>query len=128
MKKAIVLVIIIVALIFLTGLVFSAESKNDFQTIKKAVKDNPNYESGKEVKWFKILVTDSRTDKVKVRVTVPISLVELLACSTKSSHFGMRDNNLDIDLREILAELKKIGPMAFIEVYEDDETVKVWIE
>jgi hypothetical protein len=37
-------------------------------------------------------------------------------------------DDYDIDLKELFAELKKVGPMALIEVYEDDEIVKIWLE
>ena len=37
-------------------------------------------------------------------------------------------DDCEIDLKELFKELKKLGPTVFIEVVEDDETVKVWFE
>jgi hypothetical protein len=111
MKKVASLVLIVFLLgVFLPNLLL-ADSKDDIQTIKKAVKKNPDYKAGEEVKWFKLLVTDNKTKKDKVKITLPISLIEC-----------------DIDLKELFAELKKLGPTVIIEITEDDETVKVWFE
>jgi hypothetical protein len=105
-----------------------AEGQNDIQAIKKAVKENPNYEPGKEVKWFKVLVTDNKAGKDKVRVTLPLSLVEAFVKCADNKHLRIDKGDCDIDFGELLVELKKVGPMAIVEIYEDDETVKVWLE
>jgi len=128
MKKIASLVLIVFVLgVFLPNLLL-ADSKDDIQAIKKAVKKNPAYKEGEEVKWFKVLVTDNKTKKDKVRITLPISLIEtFLKCSNEKSMKINRDE-CDVDLKELFAELKKLGPMVLIEVYEDEETVKVWLE
>ena len=128
MKK---LIVSFLAVVLLTGWAESlaaAGTQNDFQAVKKAVKENPSYESGKDVKWFKVLVTDARTNKDKVRITLPISLVEVFVRCAENKHVRMNRHDLDIDIGELFAELKKLGPMALIEVFEDDEIVKVWLE
>lgn len=128
MKKLAVLTIALVALMFALGGFAQAESADDIQAIKKAVKENPNYEPGKEVKWFKVLVTDNKAGKDKVRVTLPLSLVEAFVKCSGDDHLKIDHGRTDIDFGELLAELKKVGPMAIIEVFEEDETVKVWLE
>ena len=128
MKK---LIVSFLAVVLLTGWAESlaaAGTQNDFQAVKKAVKENPAYESGKDVKWFKVLVTDARTNKDKVRITLPISVVELFVRCAENKHVRMNRHDLDIDIGDLFAELKKLGPMALIEVFEDDEIVKVWLE
>jgi Leu/Phe-tRNA-protein transferase len=105
-----------------------ADSNDDFQAVKKAVKDNPQYDPGKEAKWLKVLVTDTRTNKDKVKITLPISLVELFMKCADDRNLRIDRDEYDIDLKELFAELKKVGPMALIEVYEDDELVKIWLE
>jgi len=112
---------------FSAGLVF-ADSDDDLQAVKKAVKDNPQYDPGKEAKWFKVLVTDAQTKKDKVKITLPISLVELFMKCADNKNLRIDRDEYDIDLKELFAELKKVGPMALIEVYEDDEIVKIWLE
>ncbi len=128
MKKLVVLSLAVVLLTGWAGSLAAAGTQNDFQAVKKAVKENPVYESGKEVKWFKVLVTDAKTNKDKVRITLPISLVELFVKHAENKHVRMNRRDLDIDIGELFAELKKLGPMALIEVFEEDEIVKVWLE
>ena len=131
MKKT----IFITALALVLALMFSvqgyAKDKDEMQAIKKAVKENPEFESGKPAQWFKVLVTDSKTGKDKVRLTLPISLIEVMAkyADRDGKHCLKLDREgMDINLSELFAELKKLGPMMFIEVYEENETVKIWLE
>jgi hypothetical protein len=130
MKKAVLTIVTVLTLaVLLTAAPGrSAEPQNDFQAIQKAVKDNPAFEAGKEVKWFKVLVTDAKTNKDRVRITLPLALVEIVVRHTEGRHLKVGDSHRDIDLGALFAELKKLGPMALIEVYEDDEIVKIWLE
>jgi len=128
MKKLTVLMIAIVALVFVLGTLVRAEGPDELQAIKKAVKENPNYEPGKDVKWFKVLVTDNKAGKDKVRITLPLSLVEAFVKCADDDHLKLDNGKTDIDFGQLLVELKKIGPMAIIEIFEEDETVKVWLE
>jgi hypothetical protein len=128
MKKVAILVFIALAFSPLFANPLTADSRDDFQVIKKAVKENPNYEQGKEVKWFKVLVTDAKTNKDRVRVTLPISLVELFLKCSQDKHLRIHDEECNIDLKELFTELKKLGPMVLIEVFDEDEIVKVWLE
>ncbi len=105
-----------------------AERSDDIQAIKKAVKENPQYKPGAEAKWFKVLVTDTRTKKNKVKITLPVSLIELVIKCAHDKHLRVNRDEYDIDLRELFMELKKLGPTALIEVYEDEEIVKIWLE
>lgn len=130
MKKVAILVLVVLVVSFILAGFLFADSKDDFQAIKKAVKKNPNYTSGGEVKWFKVLVTDTRTKKDKVRITLPVSLIEFFVNCSKDKHMRIHRDECDIDLKELFKELKKHGPMVLIEVYDEDEeeTVKVWFE
>jgi hypothetical protein len=128
LKKLIVSFLAVVMLTGLAGSLTAAGEQNEFQAVKKAVKENPVYESGKEVKWFKLLVTDAKTNKDKVRITVPLSLVEVFVKCAENKHVRLNRQDCDIDVGELFAELKKLGPMALIEVYEENEIVKVWLE
>ncbi|MGB3860658.1 MAG: hypothetical protein WA915_01135, partial [Candidatus Aminicenantaceae bacterium] len=78
--------------------------------------------------WFKVLVTDAQTKKDKVKITLPISLVEIFMKCADNKNLKIDREEYDIDLKELFAELKKVGPMALIEVYENDEIVKIWLE
>lgn len=128
MKKIAILVLVILAITFLFTTFLLAERDIDIQTIKKAVKQNPAYQSGKEVKWFKVLITDNRTEREKVRITLPISLVEIFIKCADDRHLRINRQECDVNLKEVFKELKKLGPMALIEIYEEDETVKILLE
>jgi hypothetical protein len=128
MKKSAVVILGVIALTFLAAPALKAERTTDFQAIQKAVKQNPAYEEGKEVKWFKVLVTDTKTGKDKVRVTLPIALVELVLKCADDKDLNLKEHGCEIDVRALFAELKKVGPMALIEVVDHDELIKVWLE
>jgi len=128
MKKVAIIVLIVFVFTFLLVNLATAKNEDDLQAVKKAVKKNPEYEAGKEVKWFKVLVTDNRTKKDKVKITVPISLIEFFIKCSHDKHMRINRDECDIDLKELFKELKKLGPTVFIEVVEDNETVKVWFE
>lgn len=128
MKKiaSIVLLLFVVSLIPLNFA--QAGESEDFQKVKKAVKNNPNYSSGNEAKWLKVLVTDNETKKDKVKITLPLALVEVFMRAADNKNLHVDRDDYDIDIKELFAELKKLGPMALIEVYENGETVKIWLE
>lgn len=128
MKKVAIIVLFIFVITFLLADLTFAKNEDDLQAIKKAVKKNPQYEKGKEVKWFKVLVTDNETKKDKVKITVPISLIEFFINCAHDKHMKIDKDDCEIDLKELFKELKKLGPTVFIEVVEDNETVKVWFE
>ncbi|MGB6866470.1 MAG: hypothetical protein WBE11_12320 [Candidatus Aminicenantaceae bacterium] len=128
MKRITVFILALIMLGFFSAGTIFADSDDDIQAIKKAVKENPQYDPGKEAKWFKVLVTDAQTKKDKVKITLPISLVEIFMKCADNKNLKIDREEYDIDLKELFAELKKVGPMALIEVYENDEIVKIWLE
>ena len=128
MKKIAIIVLIVFVFTFLLVSLTLAKNEDDLQAIKKAVKKNPEYEAGKEVKWFKVLVTDNETKKDKVKITLPISLIEFFIKCSHDKHMKINRDDCEIDLKELFKELKKLGPTVFIEVVEDGETIKVWLE
>jgi hypothetical protein len=127
MKKT-TLIILAVLGISLVAAPAIAANHDDFKVIQKAVKQNPAYEEGKEVKWFKVLITDGKTNDAKVKVTLPIALVEVLINCTDSRHFKIDDGDRDINLKAVWAALKQAGPMALIEIQDDGAVIKVWLE
>jgi len=128
MKRTAGLALALIALMVLTPTLASADRRDDLQAIKKAVKENPVYEPGKEVKWFKVLVTDSRNNRETVRITLPIALVEIFANAADDDDIRIDNHKCDLNLRELLSEIKKAGPMALVEICDHDEVIKVWLE
>jgi len=128
MKKTALTALAVLTLVFLATPLLRAQNHSDFQAIQKAVKQNPAYEEGKDVKWFKVLVTDAKTGKDKVRITLPLALIETFLKCADNKHLKIHDADCDIDFQALFTELKKVGPMALIEITEENEIVKVWLE
>lgn len=121
MKKSRWLVVMIVLVAFVAAMTapVQASSEKDYKVIKKARKSNG------ELNYFKILVTDNKTKKIKVKLTLPISILDFVADHTNGD---MKFDDCSIDIQKFLKQLKKDGETSLIEVYEDDETVKIWVE
>jgi hypothetical protein len=129
MNKIAALVLGMAVVAFVAAPAFpAAYHEDDLQTIKKAVKENPGAQPGKEAKWFKILVVDNVTRNESVKVTVPLSLIEIFLRCADNKHIRTERGECDIDLAAVFKELKAAGPMAIIELNEDNQTIKVWLE
>ena len=100
-----------------------SSSSEDYKVIKNAVKGKKK--SG-DISWFRIEVTDKKTRKTKVKIRIPIGLVDLLSDCDKD--IKIDDGKCKINLKKILEELKKNGPMTLIEVDDDDGYVRIWFE
>jgi len=124
MRKHLILVIFIIVTFMAATLPAVGDSAEDYKVIKKAVKGK---KTKGEATWFRIEVTEKKTKKSKVRIKIPVSLVELLSdCVPKD--LDINGNKCNIDVKKIMKELKKHGPMTLIEVDEDDVLVKIWLE
>ena len=121
MKKSNWFVVMIVLAVFVAAMAapVEANAEKDYKVIKKAKK------SKGELNYFKILVTDNKTKKTKVKLTLPISLLDFVADHTDGD---VKFDNCSVDIKKFLKQLKKDGETSLIEVYEDDETVKIWVE
>lgn len=128
MKASMKLAAAAVSLVFLFAASSPADGLDDIQVIKKAVKENPRHQPGKEVQWFKVLITDGKGKKEKVQITLPILVVKALAKCAGNETLHIDENRCDIKLSELLEDLTKAGPMSLLEISENGETVKVWLE
>ena len=127
MKRRIVVLSIWLVVFVLASALFAAAA-DDFKVIKNAVKSSGTSASGqKSVQWFKILVTDKAGDKEKVKISLPISLVEMIINACPEEKFKV-EHGCQIDIKKIWNELKKAGPLALVEVEDHGETVKIWFE
>ena len=125
-KNHVWLIVLLVGFVMAAGL-FATEA-DDYKVIKNAVKSPDSSKAGRQsVQWFKILVVDRTGDHEKVKITLPVSLVEMMinACPGKKFNF---DHDCEIDMRKIWNDLKAAGPMALVEVEDHGETVKIWLE
>ena len=128
MKKKVLIAVLMVVFLYLTAGPCFASDKDDYQVIKKAVQENPKSQPAGEAKWFKVLVVDKTTGKEKVKVTMPLSLVEIFARWAEHKDIKMNGKDNSMKVEELMAQLKKAGPMSIIEVNDEEEMIKIWIE
>jgi len=128
MKKKVLTAGLLVAFLYLTAGPSLALDKDDYQVIKKAVQENSKGQSAGEAKWFKVLVIDKTSGQEKVKVTLPISLVEILMSCAGNKDFKMEGRDDSLKIKDLMDQLKKAGPMAIVEVNDEDEMVKIWLE
>jgi hypothetical protein len=104
----------------------AAAKDKDFKVIQRAVKQAPA--SSGEVKWLKVLVTEGRSDEAKVKITLPVALIEALVACADGRHYKVGDRDCEIDLKAVWTALKKAGPLALVEIEDDGAVIKVWLE
>lgn len=121
--------VIVVVAVF-AGAAFAApSSNNEWQVVKKTSQnDAPRAVVRGEAKWFKVLIMDRHEKGEEVRITLPLSLIKGIACLASDKHVRCHGRDLDLDFVEILDQLEKAGPLALIEIGDDEGMIKVWIE
>ena len=118
---------VFISVLFLSHFILAHEDF-DLATIKKAVKKNPQYKKGKEVLWFKLLIKDSKNEKDKLEITLPLSLVDLLFECTKGKKMNIDCGDYDLNLRKLYKEIKRRGPKSLIEIKGEGGVLKIWLE
>lgn len=126
-KTSLFILVVFISIIFLSHFILAKEDF-DLQTIKKAVKKNPQYKKGREVQWFKLLIMDGNCKKDKLEITLPLSLVDLLFECFKDKKMNIDCGDYDLDLRRLYKELKRRGPKSLIEIRGEDGVLKIWLE
>jgi hypothetical protein len=88
--------------------------------------ENEKQRSGEGIKYLRISVDRLHDEKPQVRVTIPIRLVEM-GFSIGSQYIP---ELYDIDLMQMMDEIKSIGagPIIEVEDLEDDQHVLISIE
>jgi hypothetical protein len=126
MKRYAALAAVVVVFVYLAAPILACGHEDDLQMIKKAVKGGHPCESGRAVKWFKVLITDNKSGTDIVKVTLPISMAKLFTHCAKDKHLHL--DKADIDIAAALKDLRELSPMTLVEIVDDDATVKIWLE
>jgi len=106
----------------------AAERKDEFQIIKKAVRENPDGPRSGEARFLKVAVIDGRTNRAELKLTLPLVLVELIARCSGPTRIDTGCGRCDLDLADLLADLRKAGPAALVEIIGRDGSLKIWLE
>jgi hypothetical protein len=107
----------------------AAATHNDFKVIQNAVRNSPAAETGREPRWFKVLIQAGRSGEAAVKISLPIALIEAILGSADCRHFKVDKDRCEIDVKAVWSALKKAGPLALVEIKGDDGAViRVWLE
>ena len=126
MRKYAALAAAVAVIVYLAVSVFAAGNEDDLKVIKKAVRGDSAGESGRPVKWFKVLIVDNTSGTEIVKLTLPISLAKILASCAKDKHVHM--DKADVDIAAALKDLEELSPMTLLEIVDDEARIKIWLE
>lgn len=120
--------------IFLLILIFHSQGissdKEDLKVIKKVVKAEDfsiSSKSLREAKWLKICVAEKkRRDKENVEIKIYLPFLETILKSSKNCR--IRNGKTDIDFKDIIRDLKRIGNMELFLLEDEKSIVKIWLE
>lgn len=81
----------------------------------------------KDNRMIKLLVVDKASGKEEVKLTLPLALLEWAAecCPEETVHLK---GKCRISLEKLLNMMKKSGNQTLLEVDEEDQRIKIWIE
>jgi hypothetical protein len=128
MKNIMSWALVAILAIALASPAVAGTQRDDLQTIKKAVRENPDARPGKELRFLKVLVLDERTGREKVKVTLPLALVDLVLRCAGNTRIDTGHGECGVDLAALFDDLKKAGPMSIVELADHGEIVRVWLE
>jgi hypothetical protein len=132
-KKSLIAGIVVVMIAATSSWAVPASDNDNWRVVKNAVKEGARPAPAHwEARWFKILLRERGRHGGELKITLPLSLVEglarLAALDDGEKHFRCGDRDLDIDILEVLEQLKEAGPLALIEIQGEDGLIKIWIE
>ena len=125
MKKTMVLSFLIIFALYMgSSMLLSDSASGDYKVIKKAMKKS---KKSSDCQWFKIEITNNKTGKTSVKVKLPLNLLESLS-EHVSDNINLGKKASGLKFKEIIEILKTYKGESIIEVEDEDETVKIWIE
>ncbi len=128
MKRTALAVAVLLA-VFVLAAPAGAARRDDFRVIQNAVRHSPAAAKGHEPRWLKVVVQDRHAGRAGLKITLPVALVEVVLGSADSRRFKVDEDRCEIDLQAVWRALKKAGPLALVEIRDDDGALfKIWLE
>ena len=124
-KTTIGLLVMLLGLGLALGL--HAGRNDDYKVIKNALHGVADGGGRQPLRWLKIEVTGRDGAGERVKLTLPVSLMEMIIRACPEKKFSV-DRGCDIDIQRVWSDLKAAGPLALVEVEDSGETVKIWLE
>jgi hypothetical protein len=126
-----------------SGTVIARGAEDDLAVVKRAVQEpgtradekeagerraDTRTRSGRDLRWFKVRITEKGSKNARVSVNLPIDLVRALDDFPIEigKHAGWRGGERTIRLGEVLATLE--AGQSLVEIDDDEATVRVWVE
>jgi hypothetical protein len=85
-------------------------------------------DSGKDVIWMRVQVNDQGGDHTKVRVNLPLSLIDVVIESIDKGQFmaDLTHEHPSIDIQKLWGQIRKMQGEDFVTIESDDANVRVW--
>ena len=95
---------------------------------ERAVRGETRRTANRDLRWFKVRVTEKGSKRSRVNINLPIALVRALDDFPIDigRHGGWHDGGRTLRLGEVLATLE--GGQSLVEIDDDEATVRVWVE
>ncbi|HZI92944.1 MAG TPA: hypothetical protein VFE84_01770 [Patescibacteria group bacterium] len=89
---------------------------------------SPALASDKDVIWLRVEVNDQGGDHQKVKVNVPLSLIEVVVDSIDKREFmsNLEAGHPSLDIPKLWREVRKMEGSDFVTVESEKEHVRVW--
>jgi len=107
-----------------------SSDREDLRVIKRVVKAEDfsiSSKSLKEAKWLNIsIIEKNKMDREDVKIRICIPFLETILKSSKKCR--IKKGEREIDFKDIIEELKRIGSMEVFLIEDAQSIVKIWLE
>jgi len=88
----------------------------------------PTLAAAKSVVWMRVEVLDQGGEHTKVKINLPLSLIEVVVDSIDKRDFmaEIEEGHPSLDIPKLWKEIRKMDAQEFVTVESDKENVRVW--
>ena len=81
-----------------------------------------------DLMWLRVEITDGDADQPRVKVNLPLSLIEVVIDSVDTREFliNIEQEHPSLDIRKLWREVRRMKEQDFLTVESDHELVRVW--
>ncbi|HEY3174290.1 MAG TPA: hypothetical protein VGK94_00870 [Candidatus Polarisedimenticolia bacterium] len=93
-----------------------------------AVAGAPARASDKEIIWMRVQVFDQGGEHAKVKINLPLSLIEVVIDSIDKREFmaELEEEHPSLDIQKLWRQIRKMEGDDFVTIESDKENVRVW--
>lgn len=88
----------------------------------------PTLAASKSVIWMRVEVLDQGGEHSKVKINLPLSLIEVVVDSIDKREFmaEFEEDHPSIDIKKLWGQIRKMDAQEFVTIESDEENVRVW--